>query len=199
MPILIEDQEFTLFADRDRTKLARLSFNGRIEWFDHRLRKMLVEPLERLRPTNRGASWDDLWSVLMFGTVLFNGVETLGSFCVELKSGNRKRFDAFVTRFMDPVYHPHLDALWGFRNGLTHGLTVEEGHFEFFDGASLRVVSGEVEIDPDSLLRDFEHALATYLQKLLPSALTSDIRVHFEGRFEDRYKVPPCHTSAPRP
>ena len=160
MPILIEGQELTLFADRDCVKLAGLSFEGRVKWFEHRLRKMLVEPLHRLKPTNRGTGWDDLWSLLVFGTVLFNGVETLGSFCAELKSGNRRRFDAFVTGFMDPIYHPHLDALWGFRNGLTHGLTVEEGRFEFFDGASLRVVGQDVEIDPDSLLRDLSFCVS---------------------------------------
>jgi hypothetical protein len=192
MPILIEGHEFTLFADRDRQNLARLSFGGRVEWFEHRFNRMLIAPLERIRPTNRGRAEDDLWSLLVFATVLFNGVEALGSFATVLKASNFERFDVFVTGFMNKDYSAHGPALWKFRNGLTHGLTVEHGAFEFFEGPAIKLEQGTVKLDPDSLLRDFRTAFGAYLDQLRLAPHGTPLRTNFEGRFEDRYQVPPC-------
>lgn len=194
MPSMIAGLEFTLFADRDRTNLALLSYRGRVDWFELRFRRMLIEPLETLQPTNRGRHPDDLRTLMVFGTVLFNGVEALGSFCAALLATNRERFDAFVHGFMDPIYRPHGPALWGFRNALAHGLAVEQGAFEFFDGPAVKIETGIVTIDPDGLLLDFKFALDAYLQELRSTQTTSSLRLNFEERFDDRYKVPPCRT-----
>ncbi len=199
MAVQIEGLDFTLFADRDRQNLVSLSFEGRVTWFVLRFQNMLVEPLRALKPRDRGRTQDDLWSLLLFGSVLFNGVEALGSFCAPLGTSNFGRFKAFVRGFLGPVYDQHEGILWGFRNSLAHGLTVERGAFEFFDGPPLRIEDGVVQIDPDALFRDFQRALSNYVADLRASSATSNLRINFERRFEDRYEVPPCPTSVPRP
>jgi len=191
MPVQIEGIDFSLFADRDRANLERLSFGGRVDWFERRFNRMLVGPLERLRPTGRGGHEDDLWTLLVFGTVLLSAMEALGSFCSTAAS-NRARFEAFVQTFMPQSYQSHLGTLWSFRNSLTHGLTVETGSFEFFDGTPVKIQDDSVAIDPDSLFRDFIFAWDAFLDAVRGAELESPIRVAFELRFADRYKVPRC-------
>jgi hypothetical protein len=192
MPVQIDGIDFSLFADRDRANLERLSFGGRVDWFEKRFNRMLVGPLERLRPTNRGTHEDDLWSILVFGTVLLSAIEALGSFCSTAAS-NRARFEAFVETFMPESYQSHLGTLWSLRNSLTHGLIAETGRFEFFDGTSIRVQGELVEIDPDALFRDFIFGWDAFLTGVRAGELGSPIRLAFELRFAQRYKVPRCN------
>jgi hypothetical protein len=183
----IEGLTFTLFADRDRDSLLQLSYDGRITWFKLRFERMLFRPLEILRPTNRGTLLADLQSLLVFGSVLFNGVEALGSFA----QTGKKTFAGFIDR-LGKDYCGHAEALWDFRNALAHGLVVEHGAFEFFDGPAVRTKNGRLEVDPDALLRDFTAAFQGFMEDLRDADATSPLRKCFESRFEERYEVPPC-------
>ncbi len=163
MTVRIEGHDYTLFKDLDAPFLSRLSFRGRVRWFELRMRRLLVRPLDVLRPRRRGRTEADLSFLLVFGSVLFNGVEALGSF-YRGKDGSLKTFSDFVRDFMDPIYRPHIRELRDdFRNGLAHGLAVKNGGFEFLKGTYLRLDPARgVQIDPDFLLRDFKRALRTY-------------------------------------
>lgn len=190
MPARIEGQEFSLFKDYDRGKLPALSYRGKVRWFDLRTALVLVRPLERLRPRRaetRGMPRASF--MLVFGTILFGGVEAFGSF-YRGKEGTWRTFRDFIHDFMDSRLRPHTNELRNdFRNGLAHGLTVKNGGFEFGVGGPLRVdrVLG-LEIDPDFLLRDFKQARRRYLRQLRADGPISPIGQAFTTRFHEIFE-----------
>lgn len=190
MPVEIEGQQFSLFKDYDRLKLPALSLRGKVRWFDLRTRLVLVRPLERIRPGRRETRGHPRASfMLVFGAVLFNGVEALGSF-YRGKRGTHETFKDFVHDFMDPRLRPHVDKLRDhFRNGLAHGLTIKDGGFEFGVAGPLRVdpVLG-LEIDPNFLLSDFKRARRSYLQRVRTGGPASAIGQAFSKRFHDIFE-----------
>ncbi len=161
---------------------------------------MLIRPLEVLQPTRRGRYEEDVSFLLVFGSVLFNGVEALGSF-YRGRDGSIQTFRDFVTDFMGPAYGPHTREMRDdFRNGLAHGLAIKNGGFEFLPGTPIRIdPSRGVQIDPDLLLRDFKRALRTYLGRVRGGGPTSALGRDFLKRFNQVFGVWPCPTSAHRP
>ena len=190
MTVRIEGEEFMLFKDRDYAKLPRLSFRGKIRWFELRLRRMLIDPAEMLKPRRRGQTEEDLSHLLAFGTVICNGIEALGSF-YRGRDGTGQTFRDFVTDFMDSAYGRYSRNLRDdFRNGLAHGFYVKQGGFEFFRGPSLRIdPRAGVQIDPDGLFRDVKRALKNYLRKLRRDGPSSPIGQAFSKRFRRIYET----------
>ncbi len=151
---------------------------------------MLVGPLDDLKPHHRGRTEADLSKLLVFGTVLFDGLEALGGFYCG-RRGSDRTFKEFVKDFMDPIYGPHTAELReDFRNGLAHGFAVKHGGFEFLVGQSLRVDQQRgVQIDPDSLLRDFKRALRAYFRRLRVDGQNSSVGRAFQTRFREVFGV----------
>ena len=62
MTFRIEGQSFMLFKDRDFAKLPRLSFRGKVRWFELRLRRMLlVETISGRPPEPSEEETQTLW------------------------------------------------------------------------------------------------------------------------------------------
>ena len=200
MPVRVEGYACSLFADRDRAVLPQLTFRGKVRWFELRIRRMLIRPLDVLRPTRRGRYEADISFLLVFGTVLFNGVEALGSF-YKGRDGSGQTFRDFVTDFMNPTYHRHISEMRDdFRNGLAHGLAIKNGGFEFLSRTPARVDPRQgVQIDPDVLFRDFKRAVRTYLSRVRRAGPTSPLGQAFLRRFNQVFGVQPCPTSPPQP
>lgn len=190
MPVRIEGHRCSLFADRDRSLLPKLTFRGKVRWFDLRIRRMLIRPLDMLKPTRRGRYEADISYLLVFGSVLFNGVEALGSF-YRGRDGSHQTFRDFVTDFMNPVYRPHTAEMRDdFRNGLAHGLAIKNGGFEFLPRTHVRLDPRRgVQIDPDMLLRDFKRALRSYLVRVRAGGPTSTLGRDFLKRFNQVFGV----------
>ncbi len=190
MPAQIEGQRFSLFKDYDRLQLPALTYRGKVRWFELRTGLALVRPLEIIRPRRRETKGHPRASfMLVFGTILFSGVEAFGSF-YRGKDGNGQTFREFVRDFMDARLRPHVNELRNdFRNGLAHGLTIRHGGFEFGVGGPLRVdrVLG-LEIDPDFLLADFKQARRQYLHRLRTEGPTSAIGRAFAKRFHETFE-----------
>ena len=185
MPVRIEGHDFSLFKDYDRDRLPALSYRGKIRWFELRTNHVLVRPLDVIRPRRSETRRMPRASfLLLFASVLFNGVEAFGAF-YRGQDGTARTFRDFVQDFMDPRLRPHLARLRDdFRNGLAHGFTIKHGGVEFGVGGPIRVdpLHG-LEIDPDFLLADFKQARRTYVRQLRADGPASSIGQAFARRF----------------
>ena len=119
----IENDDFTLFYDYDELrdgKLSKLSVDGKIEWFRHRMKAVFLSPLRKLfdqtsdvhKQLNSPPNTEWPWSAFMTATfsILLNGVEALGSFLPYSKTfvhehnknrgKNYFRFRGFIQSYM---------------------------------------------------------------------------------------------------
>lgn len=192
MRVEIEGRSFTLWRDYDQGKLRSLSYLGKTQWFEERLRFVLVRPLRKLlvsetRRRRRSKQWSQ---IIIFGNALFSGIEALGSFYRGGRA-NQSTFAAFITAYMPKRYRKHTKNLReNFRNGLAHELAVKQGGFAFSrGGAFLRDREGRLGVDPARLLVDFEEALARYVAELRREGERSSLGKHFVRRFRQVFKA----------
>jgi hypothetical protein len=197
MPEIIENQEFTLFWDRDRQKLRTLSYEGCVEWLRRRINAILLKPLQVLKDRERDAF---VW--LAATELVCAGIEALSGFYGNGRHGTAKSsFCRFVHAFMHSdfslktknidgdnwTYCEHLRAY--FRSGLDHGFSIEWGGL-WHDGEDgthgyLRPAGdGEgIAICPRQLLADFSIATDRYFERLLQDGKNSVIGQNFQSRF----------------
>lgn len=185
------------WLDYDRSKLRSLTDNERIDYFERRVRLVLLNPLRRLLATEIVVHGEESSALLIFGVSVCCGIEAAGKFLAGGRGGNGQRFDAFVKRYMAVEFQcekvcglTYGDALREhFRNGLAHGFAVRHGGFEgvaeqpYF---AVREIAGTdaLEINPTRLFEDFAEAFDKYLKDLRTALPTDPIFVDFNRVFE---------------
>src|SRR6266478_2313584 len=115
----IEGKDCTLHYDYDqidRRILSHLSPGGRVEWFEHRMQFVFLEPLKALYGGKTAAhralnstKENDLPArsfVVPTFSVLLNGIEALGSFLAPMTS-SKTRFRVFLTTYI-PDWNPRV-------------------------------------------------------------------------------------------
>ena len=68
----IEGKQFTLFWDMDRSELPSLSFQGRAEWLQLRIKETLLKPLAILETADRSFKAFQLWFEHHFHSALID-------------------------------------------------------------------------------------------------------------------------------
>lgn len=134
----IDGQALSLFVDYDRPRLADLSPDGKIEYFQKRFTFVVLNPLDGILAQN-----DNPYPMLLvWGNALMCAIESLGHFLTPAVATNSQAFQTYVSSFMDPAWRerpmnppPGVDAYWrwlwdSFRNGLAHGAYIKAGGFE---------------------------------------------------------------------
>jgi hypothetical protein len=191
----------TGWVDYDRSYLAGLNPAERIDYFERRVRLVVINPLRRilateiLLPVSEHSS-----AVLIFGVALCCAIEATGKFLTGGKGGrdkNWKRFNTFVHHYMSSEFQTkkigsmtYAKALWvHFRNGLAHGFVVRHGGFE---GAATepyfltRKIAGtdSLEVNPTRFLDDYMKGFERYLANLRAAVPTGRLFVDFNDVFE---------------
>jgi hypothetical protein len=194
----IENEEFTLFWDLDRDKLAAVSFLGRAAWLRARITMVLLVPLDALEKAGGSAS-----SWLATTELVCAGIVALGQFYGGGKNGRNTPFCRFVDAFMHGdfskraldhngnarSYCEHLQQY--FRNGLDHGFAVEWGRLWMANepdasGYLRPNPSGDgIAVCPQMLLEDFREAVDKYFARLLREGENSLMGRSFGERFEN--------------
>jgi hypothetical protein len=192
----IEGQQFTLYVDYDRSRLAALSVDGKLTYFRRRFELVVMNPLAILLEefdSQKYATDQEAQVLLVWANSLLCGIETLGHFITDPSVSNAAAFLAFVERFMDPGWRerPRTTTsgnvtygrwLWdSFRNGLAHGAYVKNGGFEKLGDRLFIESDTGLRIDPWGLDTDFRSGV-----KKMHGTL-SDPSVAFRGTFLERF------------
>jgi hypothetical protein len=194
-------QHLTGWLDYDRPSLHLLTPNERIDYFEKRVRLVVVNPLDRIL-NNEVHVASDSSALLIFGVALCSAIEATGKFRVGcLQSGgagvNKTRFQSFLKHYMAPEYQTHMldsstygDVLWKhFRNGLAHGFSVCHGGFEGNRGEpyfSVRQITGQnsLLVNPYVLFSDYLVGLGRYLSELRGCQPTDQLFTDFDMVFD---------------
>jgi hypothetical protein len=191
------------WIDIDRPSLPALTPLERIDYFEKRVRLVLIEPLRRILDTEIHVKGCTSSALLIFGVSVCCAIEASGKFIIGVKtpSGaktkNQDRFYEFLKR-MDRRFQTELvngqtygESLWKhFRNGLAHGFAVCHGGFEGSLGQQYfqvrKIVGTEcLLVNPHSLFDDFESAFVKYLQDLRAAAPSGTLFTVFDSIFKD--------------
>src|SRR5437867_2990100 len=184
------------WVDYDRPHLGNLNKSQELRYFSRRVKRTVLLPLRRMCSDDR-RGWKRESPLLCFGTCVCCAIEALGKFQTgRLSRGNSiSNFKSFVRDYMDPRWFanqfaskPYVDHLWdSFRNGLAHGFTIKRGGFErhasYFQVKDVGGVQ-QLELDPDSLLRDFEDAFGRFIAELNASTNTDPAYHRFHNAFQ---------------
>lgn len=167
------------FLDYDRDKLPALSPAERIDYFEKRVRLVVIAPLRRLLRTEIIVGDEASSAILIFGVSAFCAVEALGKFLTGSAGNNGDRFRAFLKAYMSSEYDEPFDGgltiadvAWKyFRNGIAHGFAVSHGGFEGEPAHPYflkRAIAGQMalEINPSRLHADLEQAFVRYVADL---------------------------------
>lgn len=185
----------TGFLDYDRPHFASLNEPRRIDYFEKRVRLVVIRPLRRLLDTE--ILVPESSAILIFGVSLCCAIEATGKFLVGLHATSTLRFETFVKDYMSREFDTTLSSgttyralLWKhFRNGIAHGFAVKHGGFEgnpsdpYF---AVKRIAGHdcLEINPSRLYDDYVHGFDKYLAALRAAAKTDPILVAFNEVFE---------------
>lgn len=180
------------WLDYDREKLPGLTPPERIAYFEWRVRRVAINPLERILATEIEPTAESS-ALLIFGVSLCCAVEAAGRF---LTGGDDFPLQAFLARYMHPDFQQkklgadtYGDVLRKhFRNGLAHGFAVSHGGFEGAPGQDyfrVRTVAGidTLEINPTSLFDDFAVGFESYAADLRKAAHGDMLLVAFDRVF----------------
>lgn len=196
MRVKIEDEEFSLFIDYDRSKLPKLSYKGKVKYFKLRVEKILINPLKVLIKKKIFNELEpiDGSSVAWFCIVslICAGIEALGTF-YSGKRGDKETFCRFMYRYMNPVFKnkKYKKMTYGecireyFRNGLSHGFCIKKGGIEHFNKYFEIDKQIGLQMNPRYFLKDFLKAFSSYTEDLRKSSSNSSVAKKFSKRFED--------------
>ena len=157
-------QGLTGWLDYDRSKLAGLTPSERIDYFERRVDRVFIRPLNELM-AKTATEGPDSTSLLIVGMTACCGIEALGKFVGGSAMGNGKRFEEFAKTYLSADLQglgpigTRMDSLWKhFRNGLAHGFAVSHGGFEGDDKTyfSTKNYTGYdvLEVSPGRLVAD---------------------------------------------
>src|SRR4051812_13576729 len=96
-------QHLSGWLDYDRPSLHLLGPKERIDYFEKRVRLVVVNPLERILNNEVHVSPDSS-ALLIFGVSLCCAIEATGKFLSGGRGRNTDRFHAFLNKYMAPEY-----------------------------------------------------------------------------------------------
>ena len=193
MDVEIEGQKLTLFIDYDRDKLGKLSYVGKILYFEKRVRKILINPLqimmqkeifEKLEPEDgNSVAW------LCIVSLICAGIEALGGFYKG--KATKDSFIDFLCDYMDPIFknNKYGKTTLGqcvrdhFRNGLAHGFSISQGGVEHFQ-KYYEIDKFGLQINPRYFWKDFQDAFDKYIEDLRKLSKNEKMANNFLKRFE---------------
>ncbi|MDO8680148.1 MAG: hypothetical protein Q7R30_16625 [Acidobacteriota bacterium] len=183
------------FLDYDRPHFAGLDAAQRVDYFEKRVRLVVIRPLRRLLDTE--IIVDGSSAILIFGVSLCCAIEATGHFLTGQTTKGRYSFDAFVKRYMSRDFSLQLpdgtlyrQALWRhFRNGIAHGFSVKHGGFEgdptqpYF---LVRQIAGHecLEINPARFYDDYVSGFDGFLADLRGAPPGHPTQTRFNDVFE---------------
>lgn len=173
-------KELTGWIDKDRPLLPALDADERVDYFEKRVRQVVINPVERLLGPLRQEidGRPDSSALLVVGVAICCSIEAAGKFVTGSRGKNWEKFAAFRDRYMSPDYglariqgESYGDILWKyFRNGIAHGFVVCHGGFDGNGGAYFKEeeIAGRPSllINPDKLFADFREGFDRYLGDL---------------------------------
>lgn len=183
----------TGWIDYDRPQLPQLNPLERVDYFEKRVRRSVVNPLRRILDTEIEPTPDSS-ALLIFGVSTCCAIEALGKFLNGGRGNNSDRFYAFLHKYMNTDYQsqrlgttPFGEILWKyFRNGLAHGFTICHGGFEGPEGTPYFTVKGSMlMICPTELYRDFVRGFEQYLSDLRETKGSGPLFINFDTMFND--------------
>lgn len=173
----------TGFVDYDRPHLGGLTDSEKIDYFEYRVRLVVLNPASRWLQTPEVSGIVGSSALLMIGVSLCCAVEATGKFVDGMATAgagkNRARFFAFLSRYMSADYQTRTvsgltfgDSLWThFRNGIAHGFAVSHGGFEGDRGDpyfKVTPIAGRdcLMVNPFLLFNDYQQGFGRYIGDL---------------------------------
>lgn len=185
------------WIDYERPKLHLLTPPQRIDYFERRVRLVVINPLRRILKTEIIVNGEDSSALLIFGVSICCAIEAAGKFLTGGHPKNAERFERFLKKYMSREFR--LGSVGGlsygealrthFRNGLAHGFAVRHGGFEGNPGDAYFVVKEDgagaiLEVNPSSLFEDFVQGFERYLGDLRRARPGDELSAAFHGVFE---------------
>src|SRR5579871_1264282 len=181
------------WIDYDRPCLSALAPLDRIDYFELRIRLVLLRPLERI-VNNELVGQEKSSALLIFAVSLCCAIEATGKFLTGGKKGITRgdRFKKFIRTYMNPAFYTtelngvfYGDILWtSFRNGLAHGFAVCHGGFESNQGKYFEIQNHPgyacLMINPKLLYEDYSDGFEKYLKDLRSATTTDELFIDFD-------------------
>jgi RimJ/RimL family protein N-acetyltransferase len=188
---LVAEMKLRGWLDYDRPALPQLRPAQRIDYFEWRVRRVVINPLERILATEIQPT-DDSSALLIFGVSLCCAIEATSEF-LQRNGG----LLPFLKRYMSPEYQKRYlgkrtfgDVLrTHFRNGLAHGFSIRHGGFEGASGQNyfkIEPICGidSLELNPFAFFDDYAVGFERYLADVLRAKPTSAVYKAFHQAFE---------------
>lgn len=183
--------------DYDRPHLSKLTASERIDYFEKRVRFVVITPLRRIVDNEIHQAAIGSTALLIFGVSLCCAVEATGKFVCGGTNGARVRFDAFVAKYMAADFttktignQTYGDILWTtFRNGLAHGFTVLNDGFEGsltdpYFAEKTGAARNRLYINPYRLFDDYVAGFDQYLNHLRADQPNGQLFADFNKMFD---------------
>jgi hypothetical protein len=206
MPKTIEGQPVYGFIDHDYEKVKNFSIYGKIDWFEYRFNKILMNPIQIIDETVKKAKDADNEcfleneNVSVFTIIVLTicvGIDLLGGFLSGRNNDNkkgiiRKDFINFIDEYLDLskeyAKRPYKDQetfsslLYElFRCGLAHNLTIKKVGFGYGQ-IYFREEDGNYYISTDKLLEDLKQAFENYILNIRENK--NGLQQKFMSRFD---------------
>lgn len=189
---------FTFYKDYDYKYLTQFCYSQKVEWFECRIKKLLIEPLERILNgekyiISRLNDEPNCNIMLAMVTLICCGIDMMGSF-LEGKNAKHDTFTNFLEKYMNEDYatKSYKNKKYSkilrddFRNGLAHGLYIKEGSsLEGKDRPYFEEKEDGLAINSWKLFDDFKNGVKKYIEKLKNPEVDSQLREKFEQRFKE--------------
>jgi hypothetical protein len=188
--------KLTGWVDYDRPQLSSLNAAERVDYFERRVRLVVINPLERIVSNEIHVGLDSS-AVLIFGVAICCAIEASGKFLKGGKGTKAESFDAFLAAYMAAAYQSgragrltYGEALRRhFRNDLAHGFTVCHGGFEANRGQpyfSVRPIARtpSLMVNPYLLFDDFAAGFGRYISDLRACRPTDRLFRDFDRVFD---------------
>jgi hypothetical protein len=185
------------WIDYDRPTLHLLQIKERIEYFEKRVRLVVINPLRRILDNEVHIAVDSS-ALLVFGVSVCCAIEATGKFLNGGQGKNVERFHAFLNKYMAQDYQSkkvgdmnYGDVLWKhFRNGLSHGFAVCHGGFEGNRGEpyfAVKQISGKdsLMVNPYLLFDDYVVGFGRYLSDLRGCQAKDLLSLDFDKIFDE--------------
>ena len=187
--------ECTLLLDEDRSILPQLTFGGKVDWLDARVKFALIDPC---RAAMRDWHKNDMGLILV--TSICAGISAASRFYTcplpRGKGADKKAFVCFLTKWVGAKFGEEVPgensltwADWLYFNvrcGLAHAFTVEMGGFDIGMSDPLKLDSQQrPKVDAEDLLRAFEEGWGNYLAAVRRQGPRGPMGERFERRWDE--------------